>query len=420
MIVDRAGHNVFVEPDPDAPDGESWVLITVTPTPNSEASKARFTVCDLPLLVAPGSTVSVSCGSVSVRVIEGAAQVELDNGTVVNVPLGVTAKVAQDESGVYTVTHLGGDSSIDVRDPDGNLLGTIGPEGSADTTPPHVAVTGVTDGARYTFGSVPEPGCTTSDDGSGVQVEARPVVVGGEADGTGLHTATCAGATDWAGNTAEPVGVTFTVDPSPVQQCAGKRATIVGPAGGGTVNGTNGNDVIWVPAGTHEINAYGGNDTICAGSGDKVIDAGSGNDIVYAGDGNNTINAGAGNDTVVSGSGNDEIDGGDGNDTINAGDGDNIITGGTGNDTITSGAGEDRIWGGDGNDTVRAGGGDDEIHGEAGNDQLHGEDGDDWITGGTGNDRLDGGPGTNELNGVAGNDTCILGGPNSNAVNCKV
>jgi hypothetical protein len=82
---------------------------------------------------------------------------------------------------------------------------------SADTTPPVVTVTGVSDGAVYTLGAVPEAGCSTTDADSGVATEATLSLTGGTALGVGGFTATCAGAADNAGNQADAVSASYTV-----------------------------------------------------------------------------------------------------------------------------------------------------------------------------------------------------------------
>ena len=87
-----------------------------------------------------------------------------------------------------------------------------------DKTAPVVAVTGVSNGASYTLGSVPAAACTTSDALSGVATQATVSVTGGNPDGTGSFTATCGGATDIAGNSAAPVSVSYTVN-APVDTC---------------------------------------------------------------------------------------------------------------------------------------------------------------------------------------------------------
>ena len=79
-----------------------------------------------------------------------------------------------------------------------------------DKTAPVVTVSGVSDGASYTLGSVPTAACSTSDARSGVATQAPVAVTGGNADGTGSFTATCSGATDNAGN-SRSVAVGYTV-----------------------------------------------------------------------------------------------------------------------------------------------------------------------------------------------------------------
>ena len=84
-----------------------------------------------------------------------------------------------------------------------------------DKTAPLVAVTGVTDGASYGFGSVPTAACSTSDALAGVATLATVSITGGNGDGSGTFTATCNGATDLAGNSAAAVSVSYTVGTPP-------------------------------------------------------------------------------------------------------------------------------------------------------------------------------------------------------------
>jgi hypothetical protein len=76
-----------------------------------------------------------------------------------------------------------------------------------DLHPPVVTVTGVRQGASYPMGRVPVSGCSTSDALSGVATKAALTVKGGR----GHFAATCSGATDNAGNAAQPVSVTYSV-----------------------------------------------------------------------------------------------------------------------------------------------------------------------------------------------------------------
>ncbi|MEZ4734645.1 MAG: hypothetical protein R3E79_46735 [Caldilineaceae bacterium] len=111
-------------------------------------------------------------------------------------------------STAQTVTDLAGNSSA------ASNVVTV----KLDKTAPVVTVTGVSDGASYTLGSVPTAACSTTDALSGVATQATVSVTGGNADGTGNFTATCSGATDVAGNSAVPASVSYTVA-APVDAC---------------------------------------------------------------------------------------------------------------------------------------------------------------------------------------------------------
>lgn len=80
-----------------------------------------------------------------------------------------------------------------------------------DKTPPLVSPTGVSSGATYALGAVPAAGCSTTDALSGVAKNATATITGGSALGVGTFTATCAGATDNAGNQAPPISVNYIV-----------------------------------------------------------------------------------------------------------------------------------------------------------------------------------------------------------------
>jgi hypothetical protein len=68
-----------------------------------------------------------------------------------------------------------------------------------DKTAPTSVVTGFTEGQEFILGSEPTPGCSASDNLSGVVSHGTPSVSGGP--GVGLKSVTCNGATDVAGNT---------------------------------------------------------------------------------------------------------------------------------------------------------------------------------------------------------------------------
>lgn len=127
----------------------------------------------------------------------------IDNGAVTSVAGGSASTQVSGE----------GANTADLRALDN--AGNISPLASAsvniDLTAPAVSVTGVSQGAVYTLGSVPVAGCSTTDSLSGVASNATVTVTGGNGHGEGKFTATCSGATDKAGNVTPPVSVTYDV-----------------------------------------------------------------------------------------------------------------------------------------------------------------------------------------------------------------
>jgi len=81
-----------------------------------------------------------------------------------------------------------------------------------DATKPVTSVTNVTEGATYPLGSVPQAGCSSTDNLSGMGAEATLTLTGGDAQGLGSITATCSGALDAAGNAADLAVVHYTVN----------------------------------------------------------------------------------------------------------------------------------------------------------------------------------------------------------------
>lgn len=213
-----------------------------------------------------------------------------------------------------------------------------------DGAAPLVVVTGVSDGASYTLGSVPTAGCDTQDAQSGVATPATLTVTGGDSNGLGSFMATCSGAADNAGNVADPVSVTYTVTPAgtPVGACGDytvyqQGATYSAPGWTGAIRvGTNRNNTILGTSGADLILGLGGNDLLTGNGGDDVICGGSGVDLLLGLDGNDHLDGGDGNDVVNGGNGDyDRLIGGAGNDALLDGDGVALAAGGVGNDLLT-------------------------------------------------------------------------------------
>jgi hypothetical protein len=104
-IVDAADNTVLVLRDPDG------VRITVS----GGTANATFVVCGFTLHVAPGSELVVSCGSITARVIAGAAEISLGGGLIVAaIPAGSTALVDDSADGGFVVELLAGDGPLTV------------------------------------------------------------------------------------------------------------------------------------------------------------------------------------------------------------------------------------------------------------------------------------------------------------------
>ncbi|HEX4749548.1 MAG TPA: alpha-amylase family glycosyl hydrolase [Bryobacteraceae bacterium] len=97
----------------------------------------------------------------------------------------------------------------------GNISSLISANANIDLTPPVVTVTGVTNNGTYAYEAAPTPGCQTVDTLSGVATNATVQVTGDNGEGYGNFTATCSGATDNAGNAAQPVVVSYSVQAPP-------------------------------------------------------------------------------------------------------------------------------------------------------------------------------------------------------------
>ncbi|HEV2530156.1 calcium-binding protein [Phenylobacterium sp.] len=222
----------------------------------------------------------------------------------------------------------------------------------------------------------------------------------------------------------------------------------------GSVDGGDGNDVIWGGAQGESLTGGNGADTIHGGGGDDLISGGRDSDLLDGGPGNdgvtyedatmgvnldfvsgradssgedtisgfelafgsrfadtlsgdagaNTLSGDAGADQIFGREGNDSIVGGDGQDYLRGGDGADSLSGGADFDDINGNAGNDTASGGDGNDWVVGGKDDDRLSGDAGDDIVYGNLGNDTCDGGTGNDLIRGGQGDDVLIGGPGDD----------------
>jgi large repetitive protein len=111
-----------------------------------------------------------------------------------------SAALAAGSAGTWTFPVSGDGSNAitcNVSDNAGNAAAAANDTANTDIAKPTVSVTGVSNGASYLLNGVPVAGCSTSDATSGVATNAAVSTSGGP---VGLITATCSGATDYAGN----------------------------------------------------------------------------------------------------------------------------------------------------------------------------------------------------------------------------
>lgn len=220
-----------------------------------------------------------------------------------------------------------------------------------------------------------------------------------------------------------------------------------------TIDGGDGDDVLWSSSGDDILYGGNGDDRLDGGGGNDILEGGDGNDVLYGGTGADILRGGGGDDTLyfesggtlgdiyyafnvgspgIAGTGemvaldgknfsSDLYDGGDGYDTL-------VLTGGDDTlfieDPFSTGhplagslrlSGIEKIEAGDGDDVVDLTNGllaygDVTIDGGSGDDVLWSSSGNDVLYGGTGNDNLYGGTGSDVLYGGDGNDV-LRGGP---------
>lgn len=214
------------------------------------------------------------------------------------------------------------------------------------------------------------------------------------------------------------VVISYTItDEHGVQSTSTLTVTVTGETDG-TINGTDGDDILIGTPDADTIFARDGNDTVFAQAGDDFVRGGDGNDTLNGEGGNDVVEGGNDDDTISGGDGFDSLDGQSGNDIVSGGIDGDALYGGDGDDTLLGEAGNDVLQGEDGADTLSGGDGLDDLHGGAGNDVVDGGNDDDIVRGGGGNDSLAGGggddvlsdfEGTNSFTGGAGNDVIDAG-----------
>ena len=136
----------------------------------------------------------------------------------------------------------------------------------------------------------------------------------------------------------------------------------------------------------------------------RTLDGGEGNDVLWSSGGNDILLGGPGNDELVGGAGNDNLSGGTGADTLTGGLGDDVLEGLNGNDTLADTGGNNLFSGGVGTDSMT---------GNTGNELFIGGAGNDTITTNTGADIIafNRGDGQDTINASTGADnTLSIGG----------
>jgi uncharacterized repeat protein (TIGR01451 family) len=164
-------------------------------------------------------------------------------------------------------------------------------------------------------------------------------------------------------NESAPENATQTVNVGAIELCCGitpftrpelLTATQTGDALGNSLNGTNGNSIIFGLDGNDTLSGNGGSNALLGGAGDDILNGGNNADTMFGDTDDDILNGNAGDDQLNGGAGDDKLYGGGGDDDILAGSGDDLVEGGDG---------DDRICGGTGNDTIQGEGGDDCIAG---------------------------------------------------------
>ena len=107
VITDRAGLTVSIE-DVASPEGVKVIV-------GAGSGQVTLNACGFTETVDAGSELVITCGSVSLEVIQGSAQIVLEGTvTLISVPAGVTAVVTDNGDGTVLVQNVGGAGAITV------------------------------------------------------------------------------------------------------------------------------------------------------------------------------------------------------------------------------------------------------------------------------------------------------------------
>jgi hypothetical protein len=198
-IVNANGLAVLVS-DAVAPDG---VRIVVS---GPGAALASISVCGGFSLKLPSpSDVTVTCGSVTVKVTTGTARIELGTTIVVSIPAGVTARVSDTGGGGFSVQNLGGGTVTVTRNGTPSSI-AAGQTVSVDASPPVItAILGGTLGNGGWYRSNVTVTWTVLDGQSAITARTGCTANSVTADTAGM-TFTCS-ATSGGGTTATTVTV---------------------------------------------------------------------------------------------------------------------------------------------------------------------------------------------------------------------